>query len=177
MKNIFDKNLMAALAYYEEDIGNISLILRYGQEDLKLNKSIKSTVNSIGRYYALDLKRLKDRYSHIIKGQNLVPIPMDHKNILIPVKTRKPKYKNDGAFSYINIRHIEKIEKNNYYSKIILNDKRVIQTVSSYESTMKHYRNGLLMKTSLNTIIREDSSDYDFDLLIKIISQIKKENS
>lgn len=174
MYNIFDNKLMAIIPSYSKGIGNVSTIYRYKENDRILKKSVKSTIHTIGKLYAIDISSLKTRYENTISATNLLPIPLDFSNILIPIKTRTPIYKNDGAFSYVNLKFIKTIEKDRDKSRIILKDGRIIRSVSSYNSTFKHYMDGVSMRDQLSTTIKENCSPYNLENLNDFFDMVLK---
>src|SRR5690554_4644720 len=103
MENILKEGVVAFVPEYIDQKGNCTII--YGKESKKiiLEKSIKTVIRLIAKYYMLDLNEAKKRYRPLVSSSNLVPIPLSKSDIFVPIKTRRPMYKNDGAFGYVNI--------------------------------------------------------------------------
>lgn len=142
MERVLNEELMAILPQYVDNRGNCTKIYAVGLEPLILDKSIKTILRLIGKHYMIDLKELKKRYGALVSSPNLVPIPLSKRDVFIPFKTRVPMYKNDGAFGYINMRHIEKIREEKESTVVYLSNGVYIPCLCSLSTIDKHMRNG-----------------------------------
>ena len=77
----------------------------------EVEKTVRTVLNQISKFYLMDLKATKKYYGDILNIRNLTPIPFNRENVFIPIKVRKPLYKNDGSFGYVNIKYIKKAYK------------------------------------------------------------------
>src|SRR5699024_10867338 len=102
--------------------------------------------NSLAKYFLIDLKESRKYYGTLLNTKNLVPIPLNKDYIFIPLKTRKPFYKNDGATGYININSIDKIERHKTETLIYLKNNHKILCLSSFETVNKHIQNGRVVE-------------------------------
>ncbi|MBU5436684.1 hypothetical protein KQI42_01615 [Tissierella sp. MSJ-40] len=146
IEKILLEELLAFLPIYITLKGNCTLIYTKNGREREIEKGIRSVLNQLSKYYFMDLKEVKKTYGNLLCSKNLVPIPFNKDNVFIPVKTRKPMYKNDGAIGYVNINHINKTTKLNNMSIIHLTNGKKIQCLNSLETVNKHINNGHIVK-------------------------------
>jgi len=142
MESIIRNGIVALLPKYIDLKGNCTII--YGKDTKKLivEKSIKAVIRSIAKYYMLDLNEAKKRYKPLVFSSNLIPIPFTKSDVFIPIKTRKPMYKNDGAFGYVNIKYIREVKNIKGTTYVYLNNGIIIEALCSQATVEKHLRNG-----------------------------------
>lgn len=145
MEKIFVEEIMAIIPKYVDSKGNCTLVHRKDFDPFVLDKTIKTVIRLVGKYYMIDLDAMKKKYSPLLSSRNLIPIPLSRNDILIPFKTRIPMYKNDGAFSYINMKYIKDIKKDNNTTVVILKNEVEINCLCSMDTVNKHLRNGKVM--------------------------------
>lgn len=162
MESILKDGLVAFVPKYIDLKGNCTII--YGRDARKLvvEKSIKTVIRLIAKYYLLDLNEAKKRYKPLVASSNLIPIPLSKSDVFIPIKTRKPMYKNDGAFGYINIKYIEEVKDRKDSTYIYLTNGLTIKALSSLSTVEKHLRNGHIISRCYEerTIVAEDEERY-----------------
>lgn len=143
MRNIFNEELMAIVPQYIEQRGNCTVLYAKGLQPVVMDKSIKTVIRLIGKHYMIDLDEARKRYSTLMSSSILVPIALSKKDVFVPFKTRVPMYKNDGAFSYINMNYIKKIKKSKESSTIVhLINGTTIECISCSSTVDNHMRNG-----------------------------------
>ncbi len=140
MKDVFQGEILAILPKYVDGKGNCTIIVRGEGEHIVLNKSIKTTIRLLGKHYMIDLSEVKKRYREIVFSTNLVPIPLSKRDILVPLKTRYPICKNDGAFGYINLRFIKSIKREGPSTLLYLKYDYIVESVSSIETVNLHIK-------------------------------------
>lgn len=142
MEDILKDGLVAFLPKYIDLKGNCTII--YGRDARKLvvEKSIKTVIRLIAKYYMLDLNEAKKRYKPLISSSNLIPIALSKSDVFVPIKTRKPMYKNDGAFGYINIKYIKEVKDKEDSTYIYLTNGLTIKTLCKLSTVEKHIRDG-----------------------------------
>lgn len=182
-----EQQLMAFVPKYIEMLGNSTIIYTYSGGKLKIDKSIRTYLKSLAKYFMVDLKESKKYYGKLLGMSNMLPIPFDQNNIFIPVKTRVPMCKNDGAFGYINIDYIEKVEETKGQVIIHLKSDWKIKSVSTMKTIDKHIAYGNIVKrlykerqTSLPKVIdfyyeyEQPATKGDIALLREEIIKIKE---
>ena len=142
MEDIIKSGLMAFIPQYVDNKGNCTLMFSKEDRPFVLEKNIRTVIRLLCKHYMIDLKESKKRYSHLVSSPNMVPIPLGKKDIFIPLKTRKPMYKNDGAMGYINIRYIEKIKEGKDSTTIQLINGTNIECLCNKTTVHNHLRNG-----------------------------------
>jgi hypothetical protein len=143
MERLFQGDLMAVVPVYND--GNCTEVYIKGMEPFILNRRTKNIISIICKHYMTDLKEVKKRYRKIVSSQNLVPIPLSRKDVFVPFKTRAPMYKNDGAFSYINMKHIKNISDKNDHTIVNLVDGNTIKCLCTLATVEGHMRNGYVV--------------------------------
>ena len=146
IEKYIEEQLMAFVPEYIDMLGNSTIVYTYCGGRIEINKSIRSYLNSLGKYFMIDLKETRKYYGRLLGVYNMVPIPFDQNNIFIPVKTRVPMCKNDGAFGYINIDYIKKIEEKKGQVIIHLKSDYEICCISSMKTLDKHIAYGNIVK-------------------------------
>ncbi|NLY46740.1 MAG: hypothetical protein GX053_12265 [Tissierella sp.] len=165
MKRIIEKGIQAILPVYVKDRGNCTVI--YTKEDeVILDKTIKTTILNLCKYYHLDLKASNETYGKLLSIKKYPPIPFTYNQIFIPIKARIPIGKHDGAYGYVNINSIENISqtKSKDHSLLYLSDKRTIEVYSKDTTVLKSISKGEVIKKILanqNTpMIHEEENLY-----------------
>lgn len=165
---------MAIIPSYIDQKGDCTILYAKDIEPLVIEKGIRTVFKNIGKHLMIDLREIKKRYSHLVLSSNLVPIPLSKEDIFIPVKTRKPLVKDDGAFGYINIKYIKEINKDKEtgLAIITLANNTIIQCLCSLTTVNKYIKSGNIVSrcyqdTCLN--VAESETVYnDGRVLVKV---------
>lgn len=145
MKDIFKEEIIAIKPEYIDSRGNCTIVYRIDSSILILDKTIKTLIKLMGKNYMIDLHEMKKKYRPLLPSHNLMPIPLSKEDIFIPFKTRIPMYKNDGAFSYINMKYIKDIKKKDKSTIVFLHNDLKFECLSSLDTVNKHMRNGKII--------------------------------
>lgn len=145
MKKVFCGDILAILPKYIEGRGNCTVVVKGNGENLILDKNIKTTIGLLGKYYMIDLNEVRKRYGEIVLSKNLIPIPLSKNDILVPLKTRYPIFKNDGAFGYINYRFITNIKRENMSTWIYMKDDYIVECLCSLETVHLHLKDASII--------------------------------
>ena len=124
--------------YYNGENNICTVFYTLGKEPLVLERNIKTVLKKIYRYYMLDIKEVRKKYSSIISSPNNLPIPFSEKAVFIPVKIRKPIIKNDGAIGYVNMRYIKRTIKNGDSTIILLSNNSRIECLCNQDTVNEH---------------------------------------
>ncbi|KNF09669.1 hypothetical protein CLPU_2c01200 [Gottschalkia purinilytica] len=146
IEKIVSSGIKAVVPVYLNMKGNATLIITDTQKDIYVYKNIKTVMNMIARHFMIDLKQTRKYYGNIIGSKNSVPIVFNINNIFIPGKVRNTISKNDGAFGYFNLIHIQTINKKNEKVEIVLRDDRVVDVIQSYKVMQRNIRNGSIIR-------------------------------
>lgn len=113
---------------YFEGVGDRTIINFNGNTEEIKSKNIRSMLREITKEKGHDFKELKYKCSKITNLGKLTPIAISTKEILLPIKVRKPRVHRDAGYGYINIFCIEQITENyilmNNGSKIFYEENR-----------------------------------------------------
>lgn len=183
MEQIIQKGIEAILPVYIKDRGNCTTI--YTREDeFILEKTIKTIISNLCKYYHLDLTASNTTYGNLLSIKKYPPIPLTHDQIFIPIKTRIPIAKHDGAHGFVNINAIEKVvtSKSENNSIIYLSNNKTIKVYSKDCTIQRNINNGeivkRLFKRTNSPIIKEQESLYEAEDAIatkKDIAMVYKE--
>ena len=186
MDRLFKGDLMGVLPEYVEHRGNCTKVYLRNSDPFILDKSIKTVIRLIGKHYMIDLNEIKKRYKQILSSTNLIPIPLSQEDVFVPFKTRKPMYKNDGAFGYINIKYIEDVKDEKKSRKVYLENGHAINCLCSLSTIENHIKNGYVISKcyeSRNMKVSESEEIYkafipatkaDIEMLQKQLIKIAK---
>lgn len=187
MNDIVEKGLEAILPVYIKDIGNCTIIFTK-EDEVILEKTIKTVITNLCKYYHLDLKASNKTYGNLLTNKKHTPIPLTYNQIFIPIKTRKPIAKHDGAYVYVNIDSIKSISVSNTKNNclIYISNNRVIEVYSKLCTIQRNINNGGIVKRLLkrnnlindvdNLYIAEDTlaTKKDIAMVYREIMEIKK---
>lgn len=180
MGNIFNEELMAIVPQYIEQRGNCTVLYAKGLQPVVVDKSIKTVIRLIGKHYMIDLEEAKKRYSTLMSSSILVPIALSKKDVFVPFKTRVPMYKNDGAFSYINMNYIQKIKKSKESTNIVhLINGTTIECISCSNTVDNHMRNGNIVSRCYEERtmqVSEDGGKYMDSITAELFRLLMKRN-
>lgn len=163
MNNIFKGEVMALSPTYIKNQGNSTILLKKDKKALVINKTLQTCLHLLCKYYMVDLDEVRKRYRPIILSTNLVPITLSRCDIFIPFKTRVPICKNDGAFSYINLRYIDRLVNKEDGPLVYLKDKRKIKCISKISTAENHIKNARIISRCYEDIgmrVAEDRELY-----------------
>lgn len=189
IEKIISEELVAFLPVYLAMRGNCTLLLTGCGGEYEIEKTVRTLLDQISKFYLIDLKATKKYYGDILNIRNLTPIPFNRENVFIPIKVRKPLYKNDGSFGYVNLRYIKKTFKKEDKTIIQLTRGKAIESLSSIDTVNKHIKNGHIVrrifneKQNITTINERDlyenydkpATKKDIALLINEILKIKND--
>lgn len=146
IEKIICDELMAFLPVYIPLKGNCTILFTNRGGIYEIEKTTRTMLNKLSKYYLIDLKASKKYYGNLLGLKNLVPIPFNKESVFIPIKVRKPICKNDGSLGYVNIQYIEKTIKSNDKTLIYLTNGNTIESLSTIETVEKHIKNGYIVK-------------------------------
>lgn len=163
MERLFENELMALLPEYVKAKGNCTIVYIENMEPFVIERSIKTVTKSLEKHYKISPTEVKRKYKNLISSTNLIPMPFNKDNIFVPIKTRTTICKNDGAFSYVNIKHIYIVRDEKSHREVCLSDGKIIKSISSLSTVQNHIRNGYIIKNfhkdySIN--VAEHEEDY-----------------
>lgn len=146
LEDIVLRELMAFLPVYLAMKGNCTLLYTNCGGIYEIEKTIRTVLNQLSHFYLVDLKAAKKYYGDLLAIKNLVPIPFNKDNVFVPIKVRKPLFKNDGSLGYVNIRYIKKVSKLKDNTIIYLTNDNTIECLNSIETVNKHIKNGYIVE-------------------------------
>lgn len=146
LKKINSKEIMAFIPVYVQLKGNCTLVYRAQGERDCLDVSLRSFLNHLAQEHFIDLRSIRKYYGSVLGIKNLVPIPLNYRNVFIPIKVRRPICRNDGSIGYINIEYIERTVENQGETIVHLRNNIKIKSLNSLPTVKKHIANGQIVK-------------------------------
>lgn len=146
IEEIVNDNIIALIPVYVDMKGNSTKIITRKSPDIYIYKTLRTVLKIFAKYFTIDLNASRKYYGELINTTNVVPIPFNNDNILIPTKFRKPIAKNDGSFGYINLNYVENIEERKDGIYILFKGGKEIKSIQNYKVVKKHINDGKLVK-------------------------------
>lgn len=106
-ENLFTKGIVLIQPSYEKGLGDTTRVVLENSE-VFICKNIKTVIKNLAKTRFLDLEEERRYFKQILGKNRNLPLAYDKNYIFLPVKTRFPIGKNDGAMSFVNVRKIEK---------------------------------------------------------------------
>lgn len=146
VEELVSNEIIAILPLYIDMEGNSTKVITKNQNEEYINKSIKTFIALLAKYFMIDLSSTRQYYGKLIGSANIVPLPFNKDNIFVPLKVRKPISKNDGSLGYFNIGFIKDIIKKNNRIYISLDKELYIEVLQGTESARRNIRNAHIVK-------------------------------
>lgn len=167
MRELVQKKIIAMLPHYTGEGANFTRVLLLDGEEVLLQKTIHSTLKCLCQYYHYDLTASNRTCGEMLNIKKTPPIPINENMIFIALKTRTPIGKDDGAYSYINIEMIKKIQG----EKVHFKNGDHLKVNCTQKTIEKNIKQAKLLKEMMQTrqiVIREKEATY-----IKEIESLK----
>lgn len=164
MENILKDELLAFVPQYIENLGNCTVIYTKNNKPITLEKNIRTVIRLICKHYMIDFRETKRRYTNLMSSPNMIPLPLSKSDIFIPLKTRKPLCKNDGAMGYINMKHINKLTEIDGSTIIKLTTGIEIKCLYNKTTVNNHLRDGSIVSNCYkerHMMVAENEAIYD----------------
>lgn len=144
MDKIFEKGISSLVPIYKNEAGNSTAITTEDGESYIILKTLKTVLKILCKFYSVDITSVRSRCGKIINQKTVVPLPLSHNILLIPIKMRKPLFTRDGSYGYVNILSIEKIYKEDS-TYIKLKNNHEIKCLCSLKTVKDHYNKGKII--------------------------------
>ncbi len=146
MKNQVKFNeIEAMLPIYVKDSGNCTEFITLSSSTIK-SATVETCIKNMADYYNLSLYHNRLNYGEELGITNKVPIVINDSLVYIYINVRKPLFKHDAAYGFININVIEQVFLNEGKAAILMKSGRIIQTRESVKSLKKNILNGRVAK-------------------------------
>jgi hypothetical protein len=100
--------IISIMPEYVGDLGDCCRVFSTDGEKL-YKKRIQNVIRELYRERFIDFESVKRFVAELLNQKNLNPYYIGTKEILIPVKVRKPKVLKDSTYGYINVFEISSI--------------------------------------------------------------------
>lgn len=175
MLSISDKKLTAIIPEYKSEKGDCTTLHFLDEEPITVERNIRTVLKNIAKEFMLDLTLAKRKYGAVVSSPGLVPIPLGKEDVFLPLKVRKPLFKNDKAFGYINLKYIKEIKSNKDLKTdcVILSNNQEIELMCTRLTALKQMKNArvvkeLYIKRSMQ-VAEEDVVYEDGKLVVKVV--------
>lgn len=141
MENIISKGIMAIMPTYESGKGNCTTIYTE-KENIHIDATVRTVIKNLCAYYHVDMDASNKYFGELLSIKKGVPLPLSRDDVFIQLKVRKPIIKYDGTRGYFNLDSIEKVEKLNDNSVVLLKNGVEIKCIYSKNTVIKHIKKG-----------------------------------
>lgn len=93
--------ILCLVPVYTADGTNGTAVYRENGEPIFNPLRTKTLVRQLARVFCLDLKAARQHYAEVSKRQYTVPIPLRPDLVLVPVRARRARVKDDGTRAYV----------------------------------------------------------------------------
>ncbi len=133
------KLCLAVLPRYEQWVGNVCELYGLHLEIVVCHHTLKTQMRKFFRDVALDEQLYLKRAREILGIRKGIPLAYGSDRVFLPVRTRVPNIKNDGAHAYIRLNAIAKVRD---YSIELIGGTKLdcLQSKSSLETAMQRAR-------------------------------------
>lgn len=157
---------------YSESGANQTLVSREGSSAYRDHRRLKTVLAHLAAAFSLDPRQLRKNCAHLVQRQNKVPLAFHPRLILIPVHTRKPVTKDDGATGYVVLSKIASIitlggkpsdnNANNalFRSRFLFNDGSSLDVQQHISSLFKIQGEALKISQAAAQLYAESSAAY-----------------
>ncbi len=139
------EDIIALEPIYVEEKGDIVIIHGLDGSLTKDNKRISTIFKQMSKYDLIDMEQVRLLIKRFLNIRKNIPYVFNKDNIFIGIKTRVPIGKNDGAFSYIKISSIDKIEE----KRIYLETGNIIKILENKNAVERKINNGMLASLAI----------------------------
>ena len=144
-KHVEFNEIEAMLPIYVKDKGNCTEIITSQSSYIK-NTTVDTCIKNMADYYNLSLYHNRINYGKELGITNKVPIVINENLVYIYINVRKPIFKHDAAFGFIDINSIDQVVLKDGNAAIQMKSGRIIQTRQSVKSLKRNMLNGRLTK-------------------------------
>lgn len=163
MRDLVQRKIIAILPHYTGQGANFTRVKLLDGEEVLLQKTINSSLKCLCRFYHYDLIASNKTCGEMLNIKKTPPIPINGDIVLIALKTRSPIGKDDGAYSYINIEMIKRIQGETIHFK----NGDHMKVSCSHKTIEKGIKQARLLKEMMKTrqiLIREKEEAYIKDI-------------
>ncbi len=121
------KTMVAILPVYADGVGNVSRVLYEDGSEEIVPVRVSRILDRLFYAHLLSRRAVEEYYGGFLGIRRNVPAVIARDLVYVPVKVRKPRVRDDGAYGYVLHQAIAGQEE----SKILLVDGRVIETLHS----------------------------------------------
>lgn len=121
------KEMVAILPVYADGVGNVSRVLYEDGSEEVMPVRVSRIMDRLFYDHLLSRRAVEEYYGGFLGIKRNVPAVIRRDLVYVPVKVRRPRVRDDGAYGYVLYRAVAGQEE----SKVVLRDGRVIETFHS----------------------------------------------
>lgn len=121
------KEMVAILPVYAVGVGNVSRVFYGDGSEEVVPVRVSRIMDRLFYEHLLNRRAVEEYYGGFLGIKRNVPAVIARDLVYVPVKVRKPRVRDDGAYGYVLYRAVAGQEE----SKVVLVDGRVIETLHS----------------------------------------------
>lgn len=101
------EEIIALEPNYVDGIGNMTLIHGLDGSIVQDGRRISTIFKHMAKYDLIDMEQIRKIIRKYLNINKNIPYVFNEENIYIPIKTRKPIGRNDGASTFVKISNID----------------------------------------------------------------------
>ncbi|MBA1334017.1 MAG: hypothetical protein HPY66_1501 [Firmicutes bacterium] len=140
-KKLDGKNIAALVPCYHKQYGNATEVVFLEEEPIVIPRTIATVLKRLARDHTVDLQAARKKYGEMLGCSRAVPVAINQRTILLPVKVRKTVSRNDASRGYINFFAIKDVDGDNDGTRLTLKNDRSILCYHSIKNINQHIRN------------------------------------
>lgn len=144
-KKLAGDDLICLSPEYVSNRGEATEILYMDKSVKLLHKTMKSVVRGLFSDALVDRKAVKVLAGEITGRKILVPLFLNARILLVPLKMRKPLVRKDNCYGYVNYFAVEEINDENDSCRIRLSNGLTLSALGSPISVRKAYADAALV--------------------------------
>ncbi len=146
MKNDLKFNeIEAMLPAYVKDMGNCTEIVTAETSFIE-SATVETCKKRMADYYNISLYHNRINYGNELGITNRVPVVINETRVFIYVNFRKPLFKHDAAYGFVDLSAVKQIYNESGRASILMNSGQIIQTRQSLKSLKKSILHGKLAR-------------------------------
>ncbi|MEW9123319.1 MAG: hypothetical protein AB2421_11480 [Thermotaleaceae bacterium] len=150
---------------YDGDMGNATKIVTADGQIYIEDKVLKTVLRILCKYYTVHIESCREKYGRMLHRRLGVPLPIHSRLLLVPFKMRKPMFNKDGAYGYVNLYDIDRIEEKRGQGVISLQSGVDIPCLHKVHTMQQHINQARLVAGNIPLYqrveaVKEDGEDF-----------------
>ena len=138
IEDIIEGGTSCMIPIYQATAGNATKIIAEDGNIYIDNRTIKTVLRTLCQCYTIQIELCRKKYGQMIHQSLCVPILINSKLLMIPLKMRKPMFEKDGAYGYINFNTIKEVVEKEGNTLIRLHNGQEVLCLQRLRTVQQH---------------------------------------